>query len=124
MLQVVNRTRQPLPPLPFTKIATTVLGEAYELGLVFIGDRRSHQLNKTYRGKDKPTNVLSFPYSKKSGDLFIDLVYAKKEAPKYDHSYRAHILYLFIHGLLHLKGMDHGSKMEQREKQLFSLFNS
>lgn len=124
MLQVANRTRQSLPALPWAKIADTVLGPNYELGLIFVGDTRSHRLNKTYRGKDKPTNVLSFPYSKKSGDLFINLLYAKKEAPKYNHSYSKHLLYLFIHGLLHLKGMDHGSKMEGREKALLALFKS
>lgn len=122
MFHLANQTRQPTPKLPFAQIATHVLGPNYELGLIFIGDTKSRQLNLTYRQKPKPTNVLSFPYSKKNGDIFIDLLYAKKEAPQYGHSASAHILFLFIHGLLHLKGMDHGSRMEKAEQQLMNLF--
>lgn len=123
MLTLSNNTRQPLPQLPYQQIASQTLGAKYDLSLVFIGDKKMRRLNQTYRQKDKPTNVLSFPYSTHNGDLFIDLLYAKKEAPKYKHTYRQHILFLFIHGLLHLKGMDHGSKMERREQQLLALFN-
>jgi len=92
----------------FKKIKDEILGKKYELSLVFCGNALSRKLNRIYRGKDKPTNVLSFPLSKNSGEIFINLSKIGEFSP-------AH---LFIHGCLHLKGMRHGSKMEKVEKQL------
>ena len=106
--------------IPFTRLKTKVLGRDFELSLVFADKKLSRKLNKKYRGKDKPTNVLSFPLSKKSGEIFIDLETAKDEAPKFEMSFTEFVKYLFIHGLLHLKGMQHGRKMEQAEKKLLN----
>ena len=108
--------------IPFTRLKTTVLSRNYELSLVFIDNRFSRRLNATYRGKNKPTNVLSFPLSKTSGEIFIDLVTAQKEAKKFDMSFEKFVEYLFIHGLLHLKGTKHGGTMERRERQLMKQF--
>ena len=94
-------------------IKNKVLGEDYELSLVFCKNALSKKLNRIYRGKDKPTNVLSFPLSKKSGEIFINT----------DHLDGFSVIYLYIHGLLHLKGMQHGAKMESEEKKLLKLFN-
>lgn len=52
------------------------------------------------------------------GEIFIDLVTAKKEMGKFDMSFDKFVTYLFIHGLLHLKGMEHGYTMERTEKKL------
>ena len=71
-----------------------------------------------YRGKNKPANVLSFPLSNKSGEIFIDLVTAQKDAKKFEMPFQKFVAYLFIHGLLHLKEMKHGATMEQAEKKL------
>ena len=90
-----------------------VLGKKYKLSLVFCGNSLSRQLNRTYRKKDKPTNVLSFPISKNSGEIFIN-------KDRYDDFTT---LYLFIHAVLHLKGRQHGAKMESEEKKLLKLFN-
>ena len=95
------------------EIKNKVLGNKYELSLVFIGSTRSRKLNLTYRDKDKPANVLSFPLTKSSGEIFIDLNKTKTFST----------LHLFIHGLLHLKGMQHGGKMESEEQRLLKLFN-
>ena len=84
------------------------MGKGYELSLVFCGNSLSRKLNRVYRGKDRPTNVLSFPLSKNSGEIFINLSGLGAFG----------VLELFIHGLLHLKGMAHGRKMEQAEKKL------
>ena len=92
----------------FKKIKNKVLGSDYELSLVFASDTLTRRLNRTYRGIDKPTNVLAFPLSKTSGEIFINRSRAKPFSVKY----------LFIHGLLHLKGMEHGDTMEQAEKKL------
>lgn len=122
MLSVANKTRQSLPALPFAAIASKVLGKNYELSLVFIGSRRSQTLNRTYRHKDKPTNVLSFPYDKHSGEIFIDLAKARSECKKFDSTFIYHVGYLFIHGALHLKGLDHGSTMDREETKLVKTF--
>ncbi|MBX4199854.1 rRNA maturation RNase YbeY [Candidatus Parcubacteria bacterium] len=109
---ILNTTKSKTPVLDFMSIKNTVLGKSYELSLVFIGDTRSHRLNLSYRGKDKPTDVLSFPLSKASGEIFINL---KKSA-------RFGVGFLFIHGILHLKGFEHGVRMENEEKKLLKKF--
>lgn len=105
---------------PLEPLARAVLGESYDLSLVLCGDKLSHQLNLKFRAKDKPTNVLSFPLAKNTGEMFINLSLTKKEAPLFDRDFETHFIFLFIHGLLHLDGMDHGSKMEQAEKKLLT----
>ncbi|HYC83156.1 MAG TPA: rRNA maturation RNase YbeY, partial [Candidatus Paceibacterota bacterium] len=117
-----NLTRQRVPSrIPFSAISDKILGPAYELSLVFIGHTRSRNLNRAHRGKDKPTNVLSFPLDNTMGEIFIDLRKTKYEAPKFARSFESHLAYLFIHGALHLKGFTHGSTMERKEQQLMNL---
>lgn len=111
-------TRKNKFSIPFERLKRSVLGKNFELSLVFADDKLSRRLNRIYRGKNRPANVLSFPLSKKSGEIFIDLVTVEKEAPRYGLSYRDFVKLLFVHGLLHLKGMRHGRKMERTEKKL------
>ena len=106
--------------IPFTNLKNSVLGLDFELSLVFVDNIFSKRLNRTYRGKNKSADVLSFPLSKKSGEIFIDLITAKKEMGKFQMPYRKFVIFLFIHGLLHLKGMKHGTTMERREKKLLN----
>jgi probable rRNA maturation factor len=115
---ITNFTKGALPNVPFLDLKREVLGKDYELSLVFIGDRRSARLNMTYRQKPKPTNVLSFPISKKSGEIFINLRIAKVQAKKFNRTFPKFVGYLFIHGLFHLKGMEHGLRMESVENKL------
>lgn len=98
------------------------MGRHYELSLVFIDNKLSKQLNKTYRQKNKPTNILSFPLLKTSGEIFINLELAKKEALVFDQTFQNFVGFLFIHGLCHLKGMRHGSTMEKAESKLRQTF--
>jgi probable rRNA maturation factor len=113
---IQNTTKGKLPSLPFLELKESILGKNYTLSCVFVGDALSKKLNRTYRGKNKPTNVLSFPLSKTEGEIFLNLKLAKKEAPKFEEKYKNFVGFLFIHGLLHLKGLDHGSRMERAEK--------
>ncbi|MDP2641728.1 MAG: rRNA maturation RNase YbeY [bacterium] len=94
----------------FKKIKNKVLGKKYELSLVFAADPLMRRLNRAYRGIDKPTNVLAFPLSRTCGEIFINPSRAKPFS----------VEYLFIHGLLHLKGMKHGDIMERAEKKLLN----
>ncbi len=105
------------PALPYAMIAQGILGARYELTLTFIGEARARRLNQTYRHKEYVPNVLSFPLGKEAGEIYICTTVAKREAPRYQHSYAEHVLFLFIHALLHLKGYDHGATMESLEQR-------
>ncbi len=109
--------------LPLEEIKLKIVGQKYELSLVFIGKTRAASLNKQYRNKNYTPNVLSFPMSKTAGEIFICPQVAKKEAEKYNLSVKGYIAFLFIHGLLHLKGHDHGDTMDKQEIKYLKLFN-
>jgi len=122
---IKNTTRQKTPPqagLSFVHIKEHVLGKKYNLSLVFVGDTLSRRLNKEYRGKDRATNILSFPISKDEGEIFINLRCAKKDAPGFKKRYNEFVAYLFVHGVLHLKGFDHGEDMEKEEEKIMQKF--
>lgn len=121
-VDIMSTTKGKLPNLPFQLMKNEVLGKDYSLSLAFIGDTRSHRLNKTYRKKDKPTDVLSFPLDDNSGEIFINKNAVLRERKLFGLNYTKLTAFLFIHGLLHLKGLDHGSTMEKEEKRLCKLF--
>lgn len=123
MFDIMNKTKGKIPNLPFCDMKNFVAGKNYELSFVFIGDTRSQALNKKYRNIDKPTNILSFSLNKNSGEIFINLNRAKKEAPRFNKNTKNFIGFLFVHGLLHLKDFSHSSTMERREKVLCKKFN-
>jgi ssRNA-specific RNase YbeY (16S rRNA maturation enzyme) len=95
----------------FGRIKDKILGKNYELSLVFTTKTHSQKLNRLYRKKNKAANVLSFLLSPNAGEIFLSPL-AKKETVS-----------LFIHGLCHLKGLSHGSKMDSEEKRFRKLFN-
>ncbi|MHB8651535.1 MAG: rRNA maturation RNase YbeY [Minisyncoccota bacterium] len=120
---IPSRTpRNPVRGVPFLALKDAVLGKTYELSLVFTTPRHSRLLNRTYRGNDKPANILSFPLSKTSGEIFIDLATARREAPAFDRMYTNFIAFLFIHGLFHLKGFKHSAIMERNERAIRKQF--
>ncbi|NCN52243.1 rRNA maturation RNase YbeY [Candidatus Parcubacteria bacterium] len=118
----VSATVAEYPKLPYEKIKNDILGSSYNLSLVFIGKTRAQSLNKTYRKKSYVPNVLSFPIEKSVGEIFITPEVAQREAKKHDLSYSGYIGFLFIHGLLHLKGLAHGDTMEKAEKRFISKY--
>ena len=121
MLTLSHTTRS-YPRLPYQKIKDEALGKRYQLSLVFVGEGKAREINQTTRNKTYTPNVLSFPLSKNSGEIFISPSVAKREARKFGHSYNRHVAFLFIHGLLHLKGLDHGKKMESLEQKYLKRF--
>ena len=98
------------------------MGEKYQLSLVFVGDKKSQTLNKSYRGKDQPTNCLSFSLGGNSGEIFLNLAKAKKEAPDFGRKFADFVAFLFIHSCLHLKGYEHSSRMETAENKFLKKF--
>ncbi|MDO8510252.1 MAG: rRNA maturation RNase YbeY [bacterium] len=120
---IAKTTKGKLPRLPFQALKNEVLGPHYDLSLVFIGRTRSRSLNRRYRGKDRPTDVLSFPIDKHTGEIFISPEQAKITARKFGYSKSQKFLaFLFIHGLFHLKGYEHGSTMENEELKVRKKF--
>lgn len=95
---------------------------SYEISLLITNDEIIHQLNKEYRQKDKPTDVLSFPMNDDVmlGDIVISLDTAKKQAAEREINIDREVAFLFIHGLLHLLGYDHETCIED-EKEMFAL---
>ncbi len=112
---ITNKTKGKLPSLPFVDYKNKILGKNYELSLVFIGGKEIQNINKKYRNINKPTDILSFPISKNSGEMFICEKDSKKEAKKFEREYKNFLSFLFIHGAVHLLGYDHGNKMEKEE---------
>ena len=86
-------------------------GRARELSLVICGDARMRSLNRRYRGKDRTTDVLSFPPGGSSpgflGDLVVSAPEARRQARAANVPFSAAMEKLLLHGLLHLLGYDH-----------------
>lgn len=108
---------------PYHDIKDAVLGKRYNLSLVFVGPTRAQSLNQAYRNKDYTPNVLSFPLADDAGEIYICPDIAKKEAADYHLTVDGYTAFLFIHGLLHLKGYDHGATMERYEQKFMKRFN-
>ena len=91
--------------------------------LLIVSNQTIQELNREYRQKDIPTDVLSFPLSAEAsmilGSVVISFDYAQNGAEKFGHSIENEIFILFIHGVLHLLGYDHEvDNGEQREKEI------
>ncbi|WP_421793323.1 rRNA maturation RNase YbeY [Hydrocarboniphaga effusa] len=138
MTHLIHIQRQ-LPPqgLPSAQSlrawATAALPDDHgELTIRLVDEAESQALNRTYRGKDKPTNVLSFGYDADDaipglpqqpilGDIVICAAVVRREAAEQGKAERAHWAHMVVHGCLHLLGYDHESdteaeEMEHREK--------
>jgi len=120
---ITNKTKGKLPSLPFVKIKEKILGKDYSLSLSFIGPKAIKSLNSTYRKVNKPTDILSFPLSKKEGEIFICPKIAIVKAVKFQRNQTNFLFFLFIHGLVHLSGYDHGKKMEAVENKYRKYFH-
>ncbi|MGN6551211.1 MAG: rRNA maturation RNase YbeY [Pararhizobium sp.] len=99
---------------------------ATELSILFTSDEAVRGLNSQWRGKDKPTNVLSFPAfpvtpGAMPGPMLGDLVLAREtiaaEASDMEGSFNAHLTHLIVHGFLHLLGYDHIQPAEAEEME-------
>ncbi len=114
---LINTTKAKLPRLAFVDMKEAVLGKKYVLSLHIVSRKRIQELNNHYRKIDAPTDILSFPISDNEGEMFINIQETKKESKKFDRNFENFLGFLFIHGLVHLKGYDHGSTMEEIERE-------
>ncbi len=111
------------PTHPYQKMKDDILGKSYSLSLSFVGGTTAQRLNKSYRNKTYTPNVLSFPLDNSHGEIFITPTVAAKQAHRYDMTKNGYIGFLFIHALLHLKGLDHGDTMDKAEKKYCLKYN-
>lgn len=113
----------------FLNRARTAVGLAGQVDVLLAGDGTLRRLNRTFRGKNKATDVLSFPSLATAeggnegfaGDIAISLETAARQAAEFGHTLRDEVRILLLHGLLHLDGMDHeadGGEMAAREEAL------
>lgn len=114
--------------------------EGAEVSVTLVDDAEIRRLNRTYRGVDSSTDVLSFALQEKApeepeikggegglllGDIFISLETAERQAAAYSHSLEREIGFLAVHGFLHLLGYDHDTKeaeeiMLRRQEEILS----
>jgi probable rRNA maturation factor len=127
-LELARGTRAWIPPRTrmnnWAAAAVGRRGQGREIGVRVVAARESRSLNKLWRGKDKPTNVLSFPappHLPTLGDLVICAQVVKEEAQRYGKPLMARWAHMVVHGALHLVGYDHERgerdrrRMERRE---------
>jgi len=119
----ITSTIKKYPKHDYQDIKEAVLGKRYNLSLVFIGKTRAGTLNQEYRNKTYNPNVLSFPLTEQSGEIFICPDVAQSEARDYGLSVNGYSAFLFIHGCLHLKGLAHGDTMDTQEQKYLKKFN-
>lgn len=99
-----------------------------EITVRFVDENESHALNHQYRGKDKPTNVLSFPFEcppgvilNLLGDLVICAPIIEKEAGEQNKTVNNHYAHMVVHGILHLLGYDHIEDDEADEMEALEI---
>ena len=113
-IRSTTRTKAPISFGAFSALAQKTLGDRYDLSLVVCGNALTRSFNKKFRGKDKPANILTFPLDKHTGEIFINSQSLAREAREWNTTEKKYALFLFYHGLLHLKGLSHKT-MESRE---------
>jgi len=145
MIEINNLTTNPVDEDFLKKNAKIVLYEEGKkeanLSIAFVGQGRMREINKRYRGKNRVTDVLSFPESKVLlqkfkvgpaqktqglGEIIICLREVKKNAKKFNSSFEKELNRVLIHGILHLLGYDHekgeeeAREMEEKERYYLS----
>ncbi|WP_376767993.1 rRNA maturation RNase YbeY [Neobacillus endophyticus] len=108
--------------------------EHSEVSITFVSNQRIQEINREYRDKDAPTDVISFAMEEMGegeieligadmprvlGDIIISIPKAKEQAEEYGHSFTRELGFLAVHGFLHLLGYDHMT--EEEEKEMFTL---
>lgn len=102
-----------------------------EISIYLTKDKNIKKLNKTYRNKNKATDVLSFPipksfvkYSNNLGDIVISVETARRNALKDNILYTKELAKLTIHGVLHLLGYEHEGVSKKKQDEMFKLQNA
>ena len=96
------------------------LGVDGEITLRFAGAAEARRLNRDFRGRDYPTNVLTFAYAAEPAvlaDIVLCVPVIRREAREQGKTLRAHLAHLVVHGVLHAVGLDHARPAEARRME-------
>lgn len=126
MIDVLNKTKTSIQ-INLTRQAGEAVLKKYkksqaDVSVVFIGDTLMRKMNKAWRKKDKVTDVLSFrsedsigPNDNSMGEIFIDYAQIKRQALKMKHSVKYELVFIVVHGFLHLLGYDDKTELESKK---------
>ena len=130
MIEILNRQKKCPVDLDRFERLLKKLVRRYQLNrpeivLAFVADPEIQELNRKFRKKDKPTDVLSFPLNERAadgkfylGDIIISVPTAVAQAAELGHSLERELEYLTVHGFLHLIGFEHGQGHEAEEEKI------
>ncbi len=118
MIEINNKTNSKIDLILVKKVIKKFLQfykiKAGEVSIAFVGDKVARKLNKKYRGVDKVTDVLAFPGMESNsfkednylGEIIINYAQIKRQARRFSNSIKEELVFILVHGLLHLLGYD------------------
>lgn len=132
-IEVFNETNEEIDIEEIEKLTDYLVKymnvENAQFNVIFINNEKIREINKSYRGIDRETDVISFALEDEKtirvenerilGDIYISVEKAKMQAEEYGHSFKREICFLTTHGFLHLLGYDHMKKED--EEVMFKL---
>ena len=119
-VQFASRSAHLPSPRQLRRWARAALAQDAQVTLRIVSQSEGRRLNREFRGKDYPTNVLTFAYSDQrplSGDIVLCAPVVQREARTQQRSLTAHYAHLVVHGMLHLQGYDHQRAAAARRMQ-------
>ena len=132
MIEINNLTNEKIKEIDelndYTKYLISYMKIDASFSVIIIDNKKIHEINKEYRGIDRPTDVISFALEEDEnyeikerllGDIYISIDKVYEQAKEYGHSIKRELFFLVTHGFLHLLGYDHMKPEE--EKEMFDL---
>lgn len=138
MIEINNKTRSKIDLALVRKVAESFLKyynkkirlivadnrhintDKVEISIAFVGDKTIRRLNQAYRGIDKATDVLAFFDNEQSnflGEIIINYIQVKRQAKKFNNSARQELIFILVHGFLHLLGYNDKTEKGRREME-------
>lgn len=131
-VEIFNETNEQIenldilkPLLEYARKVENLEDTELEFSVIIVDNKRIHEINKEYRGIDRPTDVISFALEDNEeiqfdhyrvlGDIYISIDKVREQAREYGHSEKRELAFLTVHGFLHLLGYDH---MEPEEEKI------
>ena len=129
-VEIFNETEEQIenleilkPLLEYARKVENLEDTELEFSVIIVDNKRIHEINKEYRGIDRPTDVISFALEDNEeiefdhyrvlGDIYISIDKVREQASEYGHSEKRELAFLTVHGFLHLLGYDHMKKEEE-----------
>jgi probable rRNA maturation factor len=130
-VEIFNETNEEIkdlevlkPLLEYARKKENLENTELEFSVIIVDNKRIHEINKEYRGIDRPTDVISFALEDNEeikfdnyrvlGDIYISIDKVREQAKEYGHSEKRELAFLTVHGFLHLLGYDHMEKEDEK----------